>query len=117
MTPPHPTADAHAEAHRTVTVRATLLTAAALLVLWGASWGLSFVDLGAWSFPVALVIAAAKALLVALFFMELVTEPASVNLALLTGVALFLVLLGFTVADVATRECPEGEGPPCGAAQ
>jgi cytochrome c oxidase subunit 4 len=89
-----------------VTRSATLTTAVALLVLWGTSWGLSFVDLGAWSFAVAMVIAFAKALLVALFFMELLVEPASMNFALLAGCALGLILGALTVADVLTRAGP-----------
>lgn len=77
---------------------------AALLVLWAASFGLSYVPLGGAALPVALAIAAAKAGLVLLFFMELVREPATIRLAFATGVVLLAVLIGLAVADVGTRD-------------
>jgi cytochrome c oxidase subunit 4 len=91
---------------RALTLRSSLLTGAALLALWALSWGLSYANLGQWSIVVALVIAAAKAMLVALFFMELLAETSSFNLALVAAVVLVVILLALTVADVATRQTP-----------
>jgi cytochrome c oxidase subunit 4 len=86
-----------------LTLRSTLAVGAALIALWVLSWALSYVSLGAWSLVVALVIAAAKALLVALFFMELVVEKPSFNLAIGAALVLTAILIALTVADVATR--------------
>jgi len=95
--------------HRTTYLK----TFAALLVLTATTFGLSFASLGAFQAPVALAIAAAKATLIALFFMHLV-EQARVNAAVLV-VALLLVavFVGLTAADVATRE----PGPPLDATE
>jgi cytochrome c oxidase subunit 4 len=84
--------------------KAILLTGAALLVLWAGSYLLSTVDLGRASLPIAIAIAVAKALLVVLFFMELAIERTSVKLTLVTAMALALLLGGFMVADVMTRD-------------
>jgi cytochrome c oxidase subunit 4 len=91
---------------RRVTFPALSLAAAALLVLWGASWGLSYVELGGWSLPVALTIAAAKAALVVLVFMEIAFEKASIHATLATGLAMIAVLVFFMIADVKTRASP-----------
>ena len=96
---------------RALTLRSTLVTGAALLALWIASWAISYANLGTWSLVVALVIAGAKAVLVALFFMELIVEKPSFNFAIGAGVMLISVLVFFMVADVATRESP-GRAPP-----
>jgi cytochrome c oxidase subunit 4 len=91
---------------REVSMRTTLVTGVLLLGLWAASFGVSYVALGSWSLPLALTIAGAKALLVALFFMELVHERASLNLALGAAVTLIAILIAFMVGDVATRPAP-----------
>ncbi|MDP9034502.1 MAG: cytochrome-c oxidase [Myxococcota bacterium] len=85
---------------------ATTYTAVAVLLLWAASWGLSYVDLGAWSLLIAFGIAAAKAVLVVLFFMEMIHERVSIHATLATGLAMVTVLIAFMVADVRTRETP-----------
>lgn len=81
-----------------------VFTGAALLALWALSWGLSYVALGAAAVPVALGIAVAKAVLVALVFMELVHERASVVVAFATALVLAMILVGLTSADVLTRD-------------
>ncbi len=76
----------------------------ALILLAGASLGLSFVHLGLLAMPVALAIAAAKAVLVATVFMHLGRGDAATRLALALA-ALFVVLLtSLAVADVMTRD-------------
>ena len=74
-----------------------------LLLLTAATFALSFVPLGPFQMPVALAIAAAKALLVLLFFMHLI-EHARINAVVLI-VSLLLVgtFIALTAADVATR--------------
>jgi cytochrome c oxidase subunit IV len=84
----------------------TTLAGIAVLALWGASWALSYVDLGGWSLILALAIASMKAALVVLVFMELVVERPSVHATLAIGLAMVLVLIAFMVADVRTREVP-----------
>ena len=89
-----------------VSMTATTMTGAALLLLWGASWGMSYLELGPWSFVVAFGIAAVKAALVVLFFMEIALEKTSVHATLFTGLAMIAILIAFMVADVKTREVP-----------
>lgn len=85
-------------------MRTIVRTTVALFVLWGASFGLSFLSLGAASLPLALAIAAVKAIVVALFFMELVAAKPSVVLTVAAAVVLAAILIGLMVADVVTRE-------------
>jgi cytochrome c oxidase subunit 4 len=83
-----------------------VLTGAALLALWAASFGLSYVALGSWALPVALAIAVVKAVLVVLVFMELLHASLSIKLTILAALALLLTLIGLMVADIATRALP-----------
>lgn len=85
------------------TPRTYALTFAVLMVLSGLTLGLSFLSLGPGGPALAMAIAAAKAALLALFFMHLVEQRAANALTL--GVALVLVALfvGITVGEVATR--------------
>ncbi len=75
-----------------------------LLALTALTLGLSFVDLAGWGAPLALVIGAAKALLVLLFFMHLAEHRTSSRIAFTTAVAFAAILIGLTVLDVGTRE-------------
>jgi cytochrome c oxidase subunit IV len=80
-----------------------LVTFAVLLGLAVLSFALSFADLGFAALPVALVIAATKAVLVALVFMHLVEQPTTNAVVALVAVALAVTLVSLTVTDVATR--------------
>jgi cytochrome c oxidase subunit 4 len=95
-----------------VTPATTLRTGVAVVALWAASWAMSYVDLGPWSLLIAFGIAAAKAVLVVLFFMEIATEPMSIHATLAAGLAMITVLIVFMVADVRTRETPPLGPPP-----
>lgn len=75
-----------------------------LVLLAILSFGLSFVELGRLALPVALLIAAIKATIVLLAFMELNRERSSIQLALLAVAFMLSLLVAFTVADVVTRE-------------
>jgi cytochrome c oxidase subunit 4 len=100
--------------YRHVTTRMHLLTFALLVGLAAISLSLSFAQLGPWALPVALAIAATKAVLVALVFMHLLEQPFSHRMVAVTALVLALVLVGLTAFDVATREGTEhaGEPPP-----
>ena len=87
-----------------VPLKTVLGTGVAVLVLWALSFGVSYVPMGAASLPVALGIAALKAALVALFFMELVREALSVKVTMIAAVLMTMTLIAFMVADVATRD-------------
>ena len=80
-----------------------LLTLLALVALSLLTFGLSYVHMGAWSLAIALAIAGAKAMLIALFFMHLREHGTSDRAALVLGVVLAVLLIGFVAADVATR--------------
>jgi cytochrome c oxidase subunit 4 len=75
----------------------------ALLLLTVVTVLVSFVDLGLWNVVVALLIASAKASLVALFFMHLKGEsPLVWGFALVPIVFLALILIG-TLTDTMLR--------------
>jgi cytochrome c oxidase subunit 4 len=86
-----------------VTHRTLVTVAIVLLALWGTSWALSYADLGRLSLPIAIAIAGAKAILVALFFMELVSERFTVRVTVLAAGLLIATMMGLMAADVATR--------------
>lgn len=81
-------------------------TSLALFVLWAVSFGLSQLHLGAASLLVALAIAAVKAALVVMFFMELAHESLSMKLTLAAAGGLLALLIGLMIADTTTRESP-----------
>lgn len=80
-----------------------VLTGGSLLLLWGISFALSYVELGAASLPIALLIAALKAGIVGAVFMELAQARASIRWAMIAAGALAVVLAGLVVADVLGR--------------
>lgn len=75
----------------------------ALLALTLLTFLLSRAHLGSVDIAVALVIAALKSVLVALFFMHLIEERFSVIMIPLLGLFLFGLLVALVVTDVATR--------------
>jgi len=91
-------------AHGTATSRwIPLAVFAALLLLTVVTVLVSYVDLGLWNVVVALLIASAKASLVALFFMHLKGEsPLVWGFALVPIVFLALILIG-TLTDTMLR--------------
>lgn len=80
-----------------------VLTFVALLALTALTFGLSFLSLGTWAVPVAMTIAAAKAGLVAVFFMHLAEQATPNRVAALIGLLIGLLLIVFATLDVATR--------------
>jgi cytochrome c oxidase subunit 4 len=95
-----------------VSGRTLLLTWLALMVLAAMSLALRFAHIGGYGFAVALGIAAVKAVLVALVFMEIGYERPSVRFAFLAGVTLLAIMLALMVADVLTRQIPALDNPP-----
>ena len=88
------------------------LTFVALIVLSGLTLGAAFLELGRWGMVVSLSIAGIKALLIALFFMHLVEQPAANRFAALTAVLLAGLLVGLMVVDIATRPGLQGDVQP-----
>jgi cytochrome c oxidase subunit 4 len=76
---------------------------AALLALTALTTSVAYVDLGVWNTVVALLIAACKATLVALFFMHLRWSPRLMRAVLLSALLWLAILIGLTTADFFTR--------------
>ena len=74
-----------------------------LLVLTAVTTAVAYVDLGAFSVVVALVIAFTKMLLVALFFMHVRHSTKLTRLVVLGGLLWLAILLALTMADVVSR--------------
>jgi cytochrome c oxidase subunit 4 len=98
--------------HAETSARGLLLTLLALLVLAGFSLAMRFAHLGALGFGVGLGVAVLKAALVAVFFMEILTERPSARLAFATCLSLLALLLALVVADILTRAVPPLDNPP-----
>jgi cytochrome c oxidase subunit 4 len=92
--------------------RRLALTLAALLALAGASLAFRFAHLGSAGLAVALGIAAVKAALVVVFFMEIGAERPTARFACAAGVVVLGVMLALVLADVVTRTVPPLEDPP-----
>ncbi len=76
----------------------------ALMALMALTAGLSRVNLGEWSTVVALIIAAAKALLVVLFFMHVKYEQQKIAwVFVIAGFFWLAILLTLTLTDYMTR--------------
>ncbi len=87
-----------------------------LLLLAALSFGLSYLPLGAWELPLALVIAALKAALVLAVFMELRVSGFLPRLLVLVMIVWLCLLMSFMVLDVLTRQgsgvrVPEAAAP------
>jgi cytochrome c oxidase subunit 4 len=74
-----------------------------LLLLTATTIVLAFVPLGRWNTPVALGIAATKALLIATFFMHLRYGPSTPRLVVLAGLLWLGIMFAGTLDDVVTR--------------
>lgn len=102
--------DAHAHgSHHVFEPRVLLATFGGLVLLTVLTVGLGLLEdsgavhLGAFTVPVALAIAGAKAALVALFFMGLRYDGGSNALAFLFGIIFLAVFLVFTFLDTGLR--------------
>jgi cytochrome c oxidase subunit 4 len=86
--------------------RAFRLVAFCLVALAAISYGFSFVSLGPMRVAVALAISLAKAMLVAIFFMELIDQRFTNRFVLIAAMTLVCTLIALMTADVITRGTP-----------
>lgn len=84
--------------------RRNLAVWAALLLLLALTAGSAFVPMGAWNSVVNLAIAAAKILLVAIFFMHLRHSGALMRLIAVLALFMLAILFGLSATDYAARE-------------
>lgn len=91
---------------RRLGVPGVLLVGGVLLALTGLTYVLHTLPHGAWSLPVALVIAGVKGVLIALFYMHLREQRGSNALVLLSSVVFVAVLLAICVLETHTRFAP-----------
>ncbi len=87
-----------------------LLVYLALMVLLGATVGVTFLELGRLQLPASLGIAVVKAGLVALYFMHLRRASGLARLFAGAGTLWLVILLGLTLAEVLTRGGATGSG-------
>src|SRR5512140_1536716 len=92
-------------------VRTYVLVAAALLLLTGATIGVSFIPLGPFHLVAALVFAVAKALLVAMFFMHARYSGPLTKLVIVVALVWLAILMAGTLDDYLTRAwlAPSGQ--------
>lgn len=76
---------------------------AVLLALTGVTVAVSYVNLGFYNVPIALLIATTKSSLVLLFFMHLKYEGRAIKVSFLSTIAFLCIMISFTFWDVAFR--------------
>jgi cytochrome c oxidase subunit 4 len=91
------------EHHDIVSPKIYIIIGGALLVLTATTAGVSYIDLGVFNAVVALAIAVFKAMLVVLFFMHIKYSSKLTKLTVISGVFVFLGLIGMTLADYMSR--------------
>ncbi len=91
------------EGQRVASAGVYIAAGVVLLLLTALTIGLAFVPLGVWQTPVALGIAAVKALLIVLFFMHLRDSVPLLRLVVLMGLLWLSILIGLTMDDYLTR--------------
>ena len=74
-----------------------------LLVLTGITVGVSYIDMGFFNVPIALLIASTKATIVLLFFMHMKYEGALIAISFTSTFIVLCLMIGFTFWDVAFR--------------
>ena len=79
------------------------LVLASLLVLTAVTVGVSYVHMGFFNVPIALMIASTKATVVLLFFMHLKYEGKLIAISFTSTVIVLCIMIGFTFWDVAFR--------------
>jgi cytochrome c oxidase subunit IV len=80
-----------------------------LLVLATLTTAVSYIDLGVFNIVIAMLIAATKMLLVALFFMHLKYAVGLTRIVSIAGLFWLALLVAFSMADVFTRHwTPQG---------
>lgn len=80
------------------------LTFLSLICLTALTTGLGFLDLGPFNTLIALLLAAAKASLIGMFFMHAWYESRTIRVVISAGVIWIAILISLTVADYTTRQ-------------
>jgi cytochrome c oxidase subunit IV len=81
-----------------------LKTCAALLGLLGLTWLSAYVNLGAFNLIVGLAVAITKAILIALFFMNLKRSSRLLHFVAAVGVLWLFILMALTFSDYLSRK-------------
>jgi cytochrome c oxidase subunit 4 len=89
--------------HHIVSPKVYITIALSLLVFTGITAGVSYIDLGVLNPVIALAIAVFKAMLVVLFFMHLKYSTKLTKLTAISGIFIFLGLIGMVMADYISR--------------
>lgn len=79
-------------------------TYVALVAFTSLTFGLSFVRSGPFELPIAMLIAAAKGGIVALFFMHLVEQRFSNRFVFVVGLLFFALIVGISSTDFLFRD-------------
>ena len=74
-----------------------------LLILTGVTVGISYIDMGFFNVPIALLIASTKATIVLLFFMHMKYEGKVIAISFTSTFIVLCLMIGFTFWDVAFR--------------
>jgi cytochrome c oxidase subunit IV len=90
-------------AHHIVSVKVYVGIFLALLSLTFVTYEVARIDLGPMNIVVALLIAAVKSTLVALFFMHAYYSPRRTRLVISAGIAWLALMIVFTMGDYLTR--------------
>jgi cytochrome c oxidase subunit 4 len=90
--------------HHIIPVRTYVAVFVALLVLLIATVGAAFLPLGDFHFPVAMIIAVAKAVLIVLFFMHVLHGHRLTMIIALAGFLWLGIMLALTLSDYLSRD-------------
>jgi len=74
-----------------------------LIIMTGVTVGVSYIDMGFFNVPIALLIASTKATIVLLFFMHMKYESKVIAISFTSTVVFLCIMIGFTFWDVAFR--------------
>lgn len=91
------------ESHHILSYKLLGAVLVSLLLLTGVTVGVSYVDMGFFNVPMALLIASTKSTIVLLFFMHLKYEGKVIAISFTTTVLVLFTLIAFTFWDVAFR--------------
>lgn len=86
-----------------VPTRTYYMIFAALMALTLITVAVAFIDLGAWSTPIALAIASTKAILIVLYFMHIRYTPGLTKIVLVAGLLWLAILILGILDDYMTR--------------
>jgi cytochrome c oxidase subunit 4 len=84
-------------------IQTNVIVFVALLVLLFATVGAAYLPMGDWHFPVAMTIAAAKAVLIVLFFMHALYSHRLTAVVCVAALLWLGIMLGLTMSDYLWR--------------